>query len=139
MLRVNVGVERATAEVVPGDDRSTRAVRDDGGTQLVGGSGAHDTAVRRPSRIHASSGQDVLSVAVGVGAAATAVVLPRDDRPARAIGHDCGQALLVGGGAQRAAVFGPGGVHAAGEDMLGVDVGARAAGTLIGPRDDRAA
>src|SRR5437867_1954886 len=134
MLRVNVGVERATAEVVPGDDRPTRAVRDDGGTQLVGGSGAHDTAVRRPGRIHASSGQNVLSVDVAV--TTVAVVVPGDDSPAGAIISNAGVGLAVGVGAQSAAICRPSRIYCAGgHDPLGVDVSISTAEIL--PRDDR--
>jgi hypothetical protein len=123
------------AGVIPGDDGTSRAVRDARGRQLIVGRGAERHAVGGPRAIHRPRAQHVLRVDVVFSAAA--VVVPGDDRAPRAVRDNRGPELIAGGGAQCHTVGGPlrcpRGVH-----PLGVDVRGAGGAAVVVPGDDRA-
>src|SRR6185369_6175983 len=67
------------------------------------------------------------------------VVSPRDDGRSRAVGDNGGVVLVVGSGANGAAVHWPGRIHdTGGQYVLGVDVLVRNIVAVVSPRDDGA-
>ena len=121
------------AVVLPGDDRPARAVGDELGNVLTPRRRADGDAVRRPQ----NGARGVHPLGVDVVAAPAAVVVPRDDRPARAVGDDFGILLIprrrADGDAVRRPLNGARGAH-----PLGIDVVAVPAAVVV-PRDYRPA
>src|SRR5262245_28443543 len=117
MLRID---GRGGAVVRPRDDRASRTVADDGGTMLEIRGGAQCATVHRPRGIHCPRWEHVLGIDVG---STVSAVLPGDNGTARTVLDDPGELLDIRGGAHRATIGGPGGVHLArGHHVLSVDV-----------------
>ena len=137
MLGVDVVASRAIAEVLPGDDRATRLVRDNRDPVLYGCGSTQRAAIGGPRRIHRSGGQHVLRVDVVLGA--VAAILPGNDRVACPVANDRGGDLVMRGRAQRSAIGGPDRIYRpGGQDVLSIDVACEEPATRIVPGDDRA-
>ena len=102
---LHVDVATVGAHVAPCDQRAAGAIGRDRAVGLwpppwrVAGEsgfrrkGAHDEPGVGPTRRHRPAGREVLRIDLLVRA--IHLVLPRDDRPARAVGHHAGRALVV--------------------------------------------
>jgi len=137
VLGEDVGAGRGAAQVVPGDDRATGAVRDDGGKLLTPRRRAHVEAIGGPAGVRRPGRQHVLREDVDLAGPQPAV-RPGNVGPARAIGGDHQAILHADGGAQRGAVGRPGAIDLTGpQHVLGEDVGAGDRIAVVLPGDDR--
>src|SRR5215831_3357550 len=87
VLGIDVEPRRIAAVVLPGDDRPPRSVAGDRGEILGSGRGADGEAFVGPATVHDARSQDMLGVDIRGGRPGT-IVLPCDDRPARAVRRD---------------------------------------------------
>src|SRR6185503_16829495 len=128
-----LGVDVAVAAVVlPGHDRTTRAIRDHPRPPLVIRRGTQCASVGGPGGIHGAARQHALRVYVLV---AVAVVHPRDDGAAGPIRDGPWPVDFEPGCVERATVHRPAGIHgAAREHVLRIDD--RRTGAEVLPHDD---